>query len=355
MRTIPAFRKERAPRGKEADMADRKERDASLTNLARAAARFRWIGRALSLAVLSFLVASHVGAADAPRTEDDKDARGPHRFTFVAPAVGRTAEQEVAFTLQLKATTVQAGRTIDEVESKIARRQARSTTVLATKDGRITKVRVAYRTASQEASGQRRGEPAAPPATADQAVAGKTYLVARENESDPLSITDEQGKTPPDEERQIVANNMDAIGRPSALGKFLNGRTIRVSQSVEVPSDVANQLLGFDDAVGKVTKFEMTLARVAPCGGVSCGEFETNIQLKSADAAGHATHFRGRMVVEVATCRGVESEFAGPVSFVENHGTAGAGFQVFSVGALKVRTASSSPARVADRGAGARR
>ncbi|MEX2187995.1 MAG: hypothetical protein WD875_14415 [Pirellulales bacterium] len=296
-----------------------------------------------STLVMAENAAAEKGVAEKGVAEKPAAIGAVHRFTHRAPAVGRTAEQDATFTLQLKATTVQGGTTVDEVESKLTRRQTRSTTVLSADDGRVTKVRVKFREAEQEVSGERRGGESIPAARADQAVAGKTYIVARAKPGDALTIADEQGKEPPEEEHRLVASSMDAVGRANVLGTFLDKRTVRVGQTVEMPRDAASEMLGFDKAVGEVAKFEMTLARVANRGGTLCGEFETRIEIQSPDAAGQSTRFRGRMIVEVGTCRSVEADFAGPVSFVENHGTAATGFQVLSVGALRVRVTSTSP------------
>lgn len=304
------------------------------------------VSLAASLLALAGVLPSHAAAGDPtdkPNAAEEAAATvgASHHFTFRAPAVGGATEQDVAFSLQLKATTVQGGATVDEIESKLTRRQTRTMTVLATEAGRVTKARVAFRVAEQEASGERRGGQSAPAAKVAQAVAGKTYVVSRAKPQDELAIVDEQGRQPSDEERKIVANSMDSVGRDNVLGKFLDGRTVRVGQSVEMPRDAANKMLGFDAAVGEVSKFVMTLSRVARRNGKLCAEFDTRIELQSADAAGQSTRFRGRMVVETATCRSLAADFAGPVSFVENHGTAAAGFQVLSVGALQVRVTSS--------------
>lgn len=270
-----------------------------------------------------------------------------HQFTFKSPAIGRTTDQEILFALELKATTVQGGTKVDEMESKLSRRQTRSITVLAAHEGRVTQARVAYRSAEQEVTGQRSAAEPPETARAAQPISGKTYLVAREKPAEALKITDEQGKAPPEEEQKLVESSMDAIGRDNVLGKFLDGRTIRVGHAVDMPAADANELLGFDKALGQVSKFELTLTRVARRGDVLVGEFETRIELNSPDPMGQSTRFRGKMVVEIDTCRSLEAEFAGPVSFVDHHGTAAAGYQVFSVGALRMRVATTNPSTAA--------
>jgi hypothetical protein len=308
--------------------------------------------------VVAVAVISCVTATTSRGAEDRKPAQAvigsSHHFTFAAPVAGRTVEQDVTFALGLKETTVQGKSTVQDVESKLTRRQVRSLTVLAASEGRITKARVTYKTAEQEVGQKRAGEALAMKPI-PQANAGKTYLISREKPEDELSITDESGKAPPDDERKLVLSSMDAIGRPNPIGKFLHDRVLRVGQTVEVPNDLANELLGLDGAVGKVTKFEMAFTRASNRGGILCGEFETRIDLQSDGPAGQSTRFRGRMIVEVNTCRAIEAEFAGPVSFVENHGTAGAGFQVFSVGTLRVKSILSKPAETAKKESSTRR
>jgi hypothetical protein len=307
-------------------------------------------------AAATFLAASHAtfvravdekAAAPTQRSgaaSDQSMAGTTHHFKFRPPVVGRSAEQEVAFSLQLTSTTVQGGVTVDEVESKLTRRQIRVTEVLAIEDGRVTKARVTYRVAEQQTSGKRRDGGAIPVSKAAQAVAGKTYIVWRAKPDDVLSIADEHGRQPPEEERTLVAGSLDAIGRINALGKFLDGRVLRVGQRIEIPRDAAREMLGFDKAMGQVAKFEMTLSRVANRGETPCGEFDTSIELTSPDADGQSTRFHGRMVVEVGACHSIEADFAGPVSFVENRSVAQSAYQVRSVGVLRVQM-TSSPAK----------
>jgi ethanolamine utilization microcompartment shell protein EutS len=283
------------------------------------------------------VTAADTGAAAAKPVRESAAVTGSlHTFTFKTPAVDRSVDQNLEFVLDLKATTMQGGAKVDEVESKLSRRQTRRVTVLATSEGRVTKARVTYRAAMQEVSGKRVGEEPIPAAKGDQPISGKTYLVEREKPTAELTVTDEKGAKPNEEETRLVSNSMDAIGRDNILGKFLNGKTIRVGHTVEMPAKDANEMLGFDKAVGDVSKFELTLSRVSSVGEGLVAEFETRIELNSADPTGHSTRFRGKMVVEVDTCRSIEAEFAGPVSFVDNHGGTAASFQVFSVGALRM-------------------
>jgi hypothetical protein len=293
-------------------------------------------------------------SAAKPGRESSAVTGSSHTFTFKTPAIDRSIDQNLEFVLDLKATTMQGGMKVDEVESKLSRRQTRRVTVLATSEGRVTKARVTYRAAIQEVSGKRAGHEPIPAAKGDQPISGKTYLVAREKPTAELTVTDEKGAKPGEEEARLVANSMDAIGRDNILGKFLNGRTIRVGHAVEMPAKDANEMLGFDKAVGEVSKFELTLSRISRREEGLVGEFETRIELNSADPTGHATRFRGKMIVEVDTCRSVEAEFAGPVSFVDNHGGTAASFQVFSVGALRMRVDTMNVA-VAAKNAGKRR
>jgi hypothetical protein len=260
------------------------------------------------------------------------------RFGYKAQAVDRTVNQTVSFTMELKSSTVQGNKTVEEHESRVSRKQLRSVTVLESAAHWPTKVKVAYTSSDQETKVD--GDESK---KVSQAVAGKTYVVSRRDKDAKLQIAYDDGKTPPADELDLVASSMDTIGRPNPLGEFLGGREVAIGETLSMSPAIAAQILGFDPSLGQVTKFELTLAKIVEKDGAKCGEFDAMVDLRSSDPAGPATRFRGKMVLEVATCRGVEAEFAGPVSFVENHGPAVARIQVRGAGALRMQYTSSRP------------
>ena len=90
------------------------------------------------------------------------------------------------------------------------------------------------------------------PTLSSQPVQGKTYICKRElGENGELVVTDEAGNRPPTDEYEIVAQQMQMVGRPNPLAQFLAGRTIAVGEKVELPSAVASQVFNLGDKFGK--------------------------------------------------------------------------------------------------------
>ena len=92
---------------------------------------------------------------------------------------------------------------------------------------------------------------------AAQPVQGKAYRVRRDGEA--LLITDEHGSVPPLDEYEIVALNMESLGRPNPLADFLAGKTLTVGQRIALPNEVAEKLMGLGGEMGEVTRFDLTL------------------------------------------------------------------------------------------------
>ena len=116
-----------------------------------------------------------------------------------------------------------------------------------------------------------------------QVVAGKTYRCRRDG--DALLITDADGKIPPLAEYEIVAQNMETLGRPNPLAEFLVGRTVAVGERLALPNEVAEKLLGLGGEMGQVTRFELTLQEIKSIDGATCAAFQASIEAASNDSS----------------------------------------------------------------------
>jgi len=274
----------------------------------------------LSLSMLAFS-GSSLQAADA------------YRFTYRGLDSGEVTFQEVALNLNLTISVVQAGQTIDSTKHAVVRSQRCRMTVLET--GMLngspvkTKVRLTFDAAEQSQS--QNDQPAE---AAQLPVAGKTYFASREK--DQLVITDEQGQRPSDEEWAIVATSTETLGRTNPIAQFFHGKTYEVGQELRMPPQLAKELLGFSGRLDNASILVLTFAQAVNIQGRPCAVFDTMLDSKMTQGNTMNMQMRGKLVLEIDTCRAVQIDLAGPVKMAEAHGPADGQFTVNTQGQMKM-------------------
>lgn len=254
------------------------------------------------------------------------------RFARRDARVGDRAHQEIDFEVNLIIAIRQHGQTIHTRDQGNRQRQSRDVSVLEVRKGLATKARVDYGI-SQQISAPR-GEGADENIRRDP-VAGKSYLVAREA-ADRLIVTDLQGNRPPETQRAIVARNMDALGRPNPLADYFDRRVLAIGQTVALPREVANELLGFEKSVGTVNRFDLTLVGTRKIGERQCALFHARIEFDSPLADdGHLT-MQGELLLDTSSCRIASLALSCPLRLEETRGPEGGQFQVRGTGSLQI-------------------
>jgi hypothetical protein len=300
-----------------------------------------------SLAALLLVGRSDAQSADAPAVEPAAYTSGAPapaaagqsvRFARREPQVGDQLEQSLSVTLQLDTMVRQNREVLEKSKSELSRRQRRIVTTTDVNQGMTVAVLVRYAEAAKEiATGTVEGK-LGEAKLAAQPVQGKAYRVRRDGES--LLITDEQGVVPPLDEYEIVALNMEALGRPNPLADFLAGQTLTIGQRIALPNEVAEKLMGLGGEMGDVTQFELTLQNVATINDAKCAVFQANIEAASNDSSQMRLVVDGPLAIEVDTCRAVEANFTGPIGMSETRGSLSATYQMTGTGKMAVRIAS---------------
>jgi hypothetical protein len=133
------------------------------------------------------------------------------RFARRTQQVGDQLEQTLAVRLELNTLVRQGHEVVNQGQMSVKRRQRRLVTTTEVADGMPLAVLVRYLEATkQTATGAVAAEPDAG-AAKPQPVQGKAYRCRREG--DVLHVTDEAGNIPPLDEYEIVAANMESLGR----------------------------------------------------------------------------------------------------------------------------------------------
>ncbi len=272
------------------------------------------------------------------------------RFTRRPAQVGDQSEQTISFEMRL-ATTLRRGREIvDKNEKTIRNTQRRTVTTAEMDSSRTTGVRVKYEEAKTQVVGKPAVNPnadAAAPAdsTVVQPVSGKAYRCRRELGSEgqddigKLIVTDDAGQVPPPAEYEIVAENMDAVGRINPLAEFLADRTIKIGEKVTLPKEVAERVFGTDQ-FGQVTRFDLTLQKIQKEDSGACAVFLANVEAAAHGTSQMGLQVEGPMVVQLETCRAIRTDLSGPIGMSETRGSYSTMHQLIGTGQLKMSVAS---------------
>ncbi len=254
------------------------------------------------------------------------------QFHKRAARSGDISQQQLSCDLALEMALRQAGQTVQARKHEFRRQQERTVTILAATDRGPQAAQVHYGKAQVVLrSDDQVGE--TPPA--DQPVTGKVYRVTRVGEE--LQIRYPDGATPPGEELAVVRANMQTFGLPNPIATYFDGRKVQIGQSLQLPAELARQLLGFPETVQNVTHFGMKLVDVRP-GANGLAQATFRVRLLAEDPASDALkmNLQGEMTIEVETCRTLSVNLTGPVSASQTHGPPEGQFQVDSAGDIRV-------------------
>ncbi len=249
--------------------------------------------------------------------------RGPAR-------AGDVSRQTIDCDLDLEMSIQQGGQVVQSQHQGLLRQQVRELKILNADDRAATQADVRY----DQSSVAVRSEAATAQMTS-QPVTGKTYRVTRQAEQ--LSITYPNGQTPPQNELEIVAANMETFGLPNPIAQFFHGKQIQVGQRVQLPTKLARELLGFSDTVGNISDFQLQLLRIRPLENESqAAEFAITLTADHPDATAVSMQLTGQLVMETNTCRTMAVQLEGPIRASETHGPAGGQFQVCCEGKIRM-------------------
>lgn len=253
------------------------------------------------------------------------------RFQRQTARSGDVSVQQVHCVLDLEMSIRQAGQIVQAHQQQLQRKQSRRLVILSAGEAAPQRAQITYDASSVAvAAGEQTSQ-------SQQAVAGKTYLLERRGQQ--LLITDPDGQEVPDEERAIVAENMGSFGLPNPIAQFFHGQTVRVGQTLNLPAELARDLVGFTDAGQTISKFRMKLSQLQPAEdaqGSPIAVFLIQLHADDPSDSGVSMKLQGQMSMEVQTCRSRFVQLSGPVNVSETHGPEGAQYEVHSQGDIRV-------------------
>ena len=254
------------------------------------------------------------------------------RFQQQPASPGDRVVQQLGVQLELATKIIQSGQTAHESTSAMRREQDRTIEVLEVREGRAVKAKATF-----DVSRRQSPESATPTELVTQPIEGKSYLMSRDGEK--LVVTDMLGNQPPEEELKAAIESLENVGKPNPLASLLVGRRIAVGELIRVPRDMVQPLLGLDEAIGSVHRFELRLVRVEPASEehpAPWALFETDLEIRPNDSSPMAIKLHGEMAIETDTCRLTEMKLDGPVGISSIERTEGGIFQFTAGGELKM-------------------
>ena len=277
------------------------------------------------------------------------DAVQKARFSRQAVHKGDEVEQNIALEMRLTMTMRQANQVVGNNRTVVRTHQRRIITTTNVERDLATAVAVRYPVATKQMSAIDGGKGDAAdtnstPAQStpiQQPVQGKAYVCHREpGDQGQLLVTDEAGNRPPTDEYEIVAQQMQMVGRPNPLAQFLTDRTISVGEKVELPNGIASQIFNLGERFGKVTRFTLTLQKVQSEGGATCAVFLASVEAASNNSTQMRLDVEGPLVVDIATCRAQRIDLIGPIGMSETRGSYSTAYQMIGTGRLQMSIAS---------------
>lgn len=250
------------------------------------------------------------------------------QFTARASHVNDATHQATEMVLAAERSIRHQNQIVATSQQKMHRSQDRVVTILKTAEGKPIQARIDYgdSTTRVEASEQRNVKVIQP-------IAHKTYFVTRDG--DQLLFANETGKQITEEEDKLLQQQFQNFGKPNPLAEFLDGKRISIGQSIDVPEDVARELLGLTGHDGKTDRLSLRLVDRKAVAESECGVFETILRT-SSDETSMSLLMKGQIVVDPATCQTKAIRLQGPVAISETRGPTEGRFVVSTNGSLQV-------------------
>jgi hypothetical protein len=251
------------------------------------------------------------------------------QFRFVPARIGEVSCQELDFLIDLKLTISHDGRELYKSVKSVERVQTRWTQVLAMQQDVVTQVAVRFDVAKEtQISDNRPAEPV------DEPVARRTYTITRSGQD--LLVSSSDGNTPSQEEAEYLARAMDTVGRPNALGRFLQGREFVRGKSIDVPPEIAREIFGFRDAVGEVASLTLALSETHATTRGNYALLDAKMTARSPEEPHMAMRIEGQMQLDIDTCRVVGFVWEGPVTLSDKRGDGAEAMMLSGAGSLAV-------------------
>ncbi|QDU59095.1 hypothetical protein [Aeoliella mucimassa] len=245
-------------------------------------------------------------------------------FTKAPAKQGDRIDQQLEVSLEMKSTVRRGQQVVDTSDNTIGRTQHRTVLIDRVGEGKTSAARVYFSKYDRRKDTE----------SVKQPVVGNTYACVREAD-DTLTVTRADGSFATPDEFSLVSESMVALGRPNPMADFLDGRTLKVGETVEVPKEVGDALLSADGTLGTVATFRLTLLEHVVDQNLA--RFQIEMETAGAETTQLKLSLAGELVVESDTCRTRAMSLSGPLAMATTIGSYSSAETTFVSGKLNVQ------------------
>ncbi len=251
------------------------------------------------------------------------------QFNYRLPQVGDRTSNIAKYDFDLNLVLEKGGHEASAKRQRKNRTVQRNIAVMEVVGDRATQVQVTYAKAGEDSqTDENPVEPRTLP------IEGKSYIVQRRAIAFPLTVVGDRGEAVSDVERVLVSGNMDSVGHRNQLGRFLHGKSIVIGESLQLPKEMAAELLGMREANGDAQRLDLKLTSIHQDSGRQIADFATVLVVKMGSNT--LLNLTGKLQIDVDTCRVLAADFAGTVNSREGQSDHGEVVDVVTDGTLKV-------------------
>lgn len=227
-------------------------------------------------------------------------------FTFKIqepkPGTVRSDTDETAMDLKIEAKVGE--KVLNEQKMAQAESKKSKMTVMAASGINVTKAKVVYEAYKND-------DPAAAEGPAPEL--NKTYILERKDKD--VVATDEKGGELPEKEKVFLLKDHKRFGKPNGFEKWLNGKTLKAGQALEMSKEEAGEIFDMNAEEGmKIDSLTMTFKGVEKAGEVEKAAFDAKlIVIKGDDSMKMTMEMAGPISVDAKTGWPLTMALSGPI------------------------------------------
>ncbi len=229
-------------------------------------------------------------------------------FSFRKPEIGDQRRMSTNMKMAIK-LHVDMGEESQEMEISTTVEERKLEKVLAVEEGRPSALRVVYEKFDRVQEGAE-DAPLKP-------VIDKPYVVEQGDST--VEVRAEDGGQLYSEERQFLTGEYDELQEDEHFGRMLEGKKLRVGDSVPVDEELASSFFRNLPASsdGDIKEFTITLRELRPVAGVQHAVFDMKLEaMFETSPVALQLSLKGELIIATATCRPAKITMSGPLDMI---------------------------------------
>lgn len=240
------------------------------------------------------------------------------RFSRRVPKKDQVIVDENSMELTMSISVKQGDKVLSEANMRQGEVMKKKTTVLASDDWTVSRVRCEYqeKSSTESADGGEQNKKVS-------VASGKTYIVSAKNGE--LEVTDVDGEAVTKKEREEVQKDHDDLGKPNRMADLLPDRPIAIGEKLTPPTNVIRSMMKSGDDAMDIKDVSLTLKSVEGSGASRTAVFDMALTVGGAKKKGSPPiemNLSGTLKLLVESTLPLEITLNGPISLSASEGGA---------------------------------